>query len=197
MIVVNPMPVRAIALLSLVLAASAQTYTIKTFACGALPENVAGTYTSLSAISGMAIDHAGNLYLALGGYDVVLRLDAGTNVLTRAAGTGIAGFGGDNGPATSAELSNPTAVAVDSAGNLYIADANNSRIRMVSTAGVITTFAGSGTSGYNDGPASAAQFDWPADLAIAPSGDLYVADFYKQYDAFPAINVLLIRLPQS
>jgi len=180
MTVVLTLQVRAVAILISGLALSAQTYSIKTFAGGALPENVAGTSASLSVVSGMAIDHGGNLYLALGDYDVVLRLDAGTSMLTRAAGTGVAGFAGDNGPATSATLSNPTAVAVDSAGNLYIADANNSRIRMVSTAGVITTFAGSGTSGYTDGPASAAQFNWPADLAMGPSGDLYVADFYNQ-----------------
>jgi uncharacterized protein (TIGR03437 family) len=181
---VNSMPVRAAALLASVFAisAAAQTYTIKTFAGGGLPRNVAGPSASLSAISGLAVDPAGNMYLALGDYHIVLRLDANTAVLTGVAGTGTAGFGGDNGPATSALLNNPTAVAVDGAGNLYIADAGNSRIRMVSAAGVITTFAGSGTPGFTPDPtpATSAQFNGLADLAIAPSGDLYVADFYNQ-----------------
>jgi uncharacterized protein (TIGR03437 family) len=176
------MPQRTIALLISVLAASAQTYTIKTFAGGALPQNIPGPSASLSAVGGMAVDRAGNLYLAQGGYNVVLRMDAATSVLTCVAGTGIPGFAGDNGPATSALLNNPTAVALDSAGNLYIADANNSRIRVVSPAGVIATFAGNGVAGYggDNGPAAAAQFNWPADLALSPSGDLYVADFYNQ-----------------
>ena len=178
------MPVRAAALLASVFAvtAAAQTYTIKTFAGGGLPENVAGASASLSAISGMAVDRGGNLFLALGDYNIVLRLDANTAVLTGVAGTGTAGFGGDNGPAASALLNNPTAVAVDGSGNVYIADAGNSRIRVVSAAGVISTFAGNGATGFSgdNGPAIAAQFNGPADLAIAPNGDLYVADFYNQ-----------------
>ncbi len=178
------MPVRSAVLLASLFAASAaaQTYTIKPFAGGGLPQNVAGTGASLSGIGGMAIDRAGNAYLALGDYNVVLRLDAASGVLTALAGTGTAGFGGDNGPATAAMLSNPTAVAVDGAGNLYIADTGNSRIRMVSAAGIITTFAGNGTAGYSgdNGPAASAEFDGLADLAVAPSGDLYVADFNNQ-----------------
>jgi len=178
------MPVRAAALLASIFAISsaAQTYSIKTFAGGGLPENVAGASASLSAISGMAIDRTGNMFLALGDYNIVLRLDAGSGVLTGVAGTGVAGFGGDNGAATSGLLNNPTAVAVDAAGNLYIADTGNSRIRMVSAAGAISTFAGNGTAGYSGdrGPATAAEFNGPADLAISSSGDLYVADFYNQ-----------------
>ena len=178
------MSVRAVVFLAscLAISAQAQTYTVAAFAGGALPENVAGTSASLSTVGGMAIDHGGNVYLALGDYHVVLRMDAASSVLTRVAGTGTAGFGGDNGPAASALLNNPTAVAVDGAGNLYIADTNNSRIRMVSATGVITTFAGNGAAGYagDNGPAAAAQFDGPADLAIGPSGDLYVADFNNQ-----------------
>src|SRR5208283_5374957 len=114
---------------------------------GALPENITGSTASLSVISGMAIDHAGNVYLALGDYHLVLRLDAASNVLTRVAGTGIAGFSGDGASATSALLNNPTALAIDASGNLYIADSDNSRIRMVSSSGIITTFAGNGAPG--------------------------------------------------
>ena len=81
-------------------------------------------------------------------------------MITTVAGNGTPGFSGDNGPATSAQLNDPYGVAVDSAGNLYIADTDNNRIRKVSN-GVITTVAGNGTPGYSgdNGPATSAQLD--------------------------------------
>src|ERR1035441_6230665 len=82
--------------------AMAQTYTMKTFAGGALPENVDGLSASLGGINGMAVDPAGNVYLSLGDYNVVVRCDVNTAVLTRVAGNGTSGFAGDGGPATSA-----------------------------------------------------------------------------------------------
>ncbi len=84
-------------------------------------------------------------------------------MITTVAGNGTAGYSGDNGPATSAQLIYPHGVAVDSAGNLYIADTNNYRIRKVSN-GVITTIAGNGTSGFSgdNGPATSAQLSDPA-----------------------------------
>ena len=164
-------------------AALAQTYTLKTFAGGALPENVPGASASLGAVYGIAIDNLGNLFLSLGDYHIVVRVDANTGVVTCVAGTGTAGYNGDNIPAASAQLSGPTGLAVDAAGNLYIADAGNFRVRMVSlSGGIITTIAGNGTQGYSvgNGLAANAQFNGLADLAVDSSANLYIADFYNQ-----------------
>src|ERR1035437_8017753 len=98
-------------------------------------------------------------------------------VITTVAGSGTGGFSGDNGPATSAQLYLPLGVAVDSAGNLYIADNGNERIRKVSN-GVITTVAGSGTGGFSgdNGPATSAQLAFPAGIAVDSTGNLYIGD---------------------
>src|SRR5271157_5670612 len=88
--------------------ALAQTYTMKTFAGGALPENVAATSASLGGIYGIAVDRTGNVLLSLGDYDLVLRVDAASGTLARVAGNGTMGFSGDNGPAIGAQLSSPT-----------------------------------------------------------------------------------------
>jgi len=151
-----------------------QTYTISTFAGGALPVDIPATSASLSPRY-VASDRAGNLFFV--DRNIVLRLDAATGILTRVAGNGTTGFSGDNGPATSAQLYFPTGVAVDSAGNLYIADADNFRIRKVSN-GVITTVAGNGFGGYSgdNGPASSARLDDPQGLAVDSAGNLYIAD---------------------
>ena len=92
------------------------------------------------------------------------------------AGNGTPGFGGDGGPAISAQLA-PTAVAVDSAGNLYIADTDNYRVRKVSN-GVITTVAGNGAWGFSgdNGPATSAQLAGPPGVAVDAAGNLYIAD---------------------
>lgn len=98
-------------------------------------------------------------------------------VIATIAGTGVAGFGGDNGPAVSAQLSSPYGLAVDNAGNLYIADSGNSRVRRISN-GVITTVAGNGTFGSegDGGPAASAQLSGPFAVALDAAGSLYVAD---------------------
>ena len=101
--------------------------------------------------------------------------------MTLVAGNGTPGCSGDNGPATSAQLDYPSGVAVDSAGNLYIADTYNHRIRKVSN-GVITTVAGNGTAGFSgdNGPATSAQLNYPAGVAVDSAGNLYIADTYNQ-----------------
>src|ERR1051326_2716365 len=81
---------------------SGQTYNISTIAGGAVPENIPGTSARLGIVDGIALDPAGNTYILLGGYHIVVRQDALTGVLTRVAGNGTLGFSGDNGPATSA-----------------------------------------------------------------------------------------------
>jgi uncharacterized protein (TIGR03437 family) len=171
------------ALLTLVIASTgiAQTYSMKTFAGGALPENVAAASASLGGIYGIATDRAGNVFLSLGDYDLVLRVDAATGTLIRVAGNGSRGFSGDNGAAASAQLSGPGGLAIDTAGNLYLADANNYRVRMVAN-GAISTVAGSGAQGYGgDGEAAiGASFNGLAGIAIDHAGNLYVADFFNQ-----------------
>ncbi len=174
------LPVLALLTFAAAGSAIAQTYSMKTFAGGALPANVAATSASLGGIYGIAVDGSGSLFLSLGEYDLVVRVDA-TGTLTRVAGNGTRGFGGDNGPAASAQLSSPRGLAIDAAGNLYVADGNNSRIR-VAVNGVIRTLAGSGEQGYSgDGDAALkAAFNGLAAIAIDRAGNVYVADFFNQ-----------------
>jgi len=153
-----------------------QTYTISTFAGGALPVNIPGMSASLGyAPRYLAADQAGDVFFVY--ENTVLRLDAATNVLTLVAGTGASGFSGDNGPATSAQLNGPTGLAVDSNGSLYIADTLNNRIREVS-GGVIATVAGTGTPGFggDKGQATSALLNGPTGVAVDSNGILYIAD---------------------
>ncbi|MGW4596232.1 NHL domain-containing protein [Streptomyces sp. NPDC004457] len=94
------------------------------------------------------------------------------------AGTGAAGFGGDNGPAVSAQVNRPYGVAVDSTGTLYFSDFQNHRIRRITTDGRISTVAGTGVAGFggDNGPAVSAQLNWPREIAVDRAGDIYVVD---------------------
>ena len=141
------------------------------------------TSAALSQPSSVSVDAAGNLYIADTLNNRVRRVDAATGTIRTVAGTGTAGFGGDGGPAAEAPLFAPGGVAVDAAGNLYIADTHNQRIRRVEAdTGVITTVAGTGTFGYagDDGPATSAQLNLPAGLAVDAAGNVYIADTHNQ-----------------
>ncbi|HZO57319.1 MAG TPA: hypothetical protein VFB63_31705, partial [Bryobacteraceae bacterium] len=109
----------------------------------------------------------------------VWRISPGEEMPVRIAGTGVAGFSGDDGPAIDAQLSSPTRLALDVDGNLFIADSGNNRIRRIdSTTGVIHTFAGNGEAawGGDEGPAAAAGIAAPEGIALDRSGKLYVSD---------------------
>jgi len=127
---------------------------------------------------GVAVDGAGNLYIADTVNNRIRKVTAGTGYISTVAGNGTGSFSGDGGAATSAEIYRPGGVAVDGAGNLYIADTGNNRIRKVTAAGIISTVAGSGASGYSgDGAAAtAAKLQGPASIAVDGSGNLYIAD---------------------
>ncbi len=104
------------------------------------------------------MDAAGNLFIADYSNNRIRKVTR-DGVISTVAGNGIRGFSGDGGPATSAQLSYPSGVAVDTAGNLFIADYSNNRIRKVTPAGMISTAAGDGTPGFSGdgGPATSAQ----------------------------------------
>ncbi len=145
------------------------------------------TQAAIAFPSGVAVDAKGNLYFADKTNNRVRKVDT-KGVITTFAGTGKAGFSGDGGPATSAKLGlNLTSafqgVAVDSAGNVYIADPQNNRIRMVNTAGIISTFAGNGTGfatgslGNGDGGSpTAASVMTPYGVKVDSAGNVYIAD---------------------
>ncbi len=98
--------------------------------------------------------------------------------ITTFAGNGTAGFSGDGGQATQAQINRVVGLAADAEGNIYLAEENNNRVRKVDTNGVISTFAGTGVAGYSGdgGPASQAQLNGPLGVCVAPSGDIYVND---------------------
>lgn len=133
----------------------------------------------LDSPAGVAVDAAGNIYIADTHNNRIRKVTSGT--ITTIAGTGAAGFSGDGGAAASALLNLPTALAVDTAGNLYIADTNNHRIRKISGT-VITTVAGDGEQLYlNDGVAAThTGLDSPSGIAVDAAGNLYIADTLNQ-----------------
>jgi sugar lactone lactonase YvrE len=124
---------------------------------------------------GLAIDETGNLYVSVG--HRVRKVDP-SGLITTVAGNGSDGFSGDGGPATSASLNAPSGLAIDAAGNLYIADKWNHRIRKVDISGIITTVAGDGTRGFggDGGPAIDAYLNSPVGVAVDADGNLYIAD---------------------
>ena len=131
----------------------------------------------LSRDRGVAVDASGNVYISNIDNNYVRKVDA-TETVSIIAGTKEPGYAGDDGPAVRAQLNYPAAVAVDKAGNVYIADTGNHRIRRVDTSGTITTIAGTGEPGYggDGGPAAEAQLASPIALAVDSSGNIYIAD---------------------
>lgn len=136
-----------------------------------------------SVFSGLATDSSGNVYVAESGTRLILQVTAAGNVSIVAGNLNLpAGFSGDGGPAINATLNNASAVAVDSAGNLYIADTGNNRIRKVTTVGTISTVAGNGSGAFtgDGGPAINAALNQPDGIAVDPSGNFFISDTGNQ-----------------
>jgi uncharacterized protein (TIGR03437 family) len=130
---------------------------------------------------GLALDSAGNLYIADSANNRIRKVDTSGTIGTVAGGALLPGFSGDGGPATSAALFLPGGVAVDSSGNIFIADVANNRIRKVNPAGVISTVVGNGTKGFSgDGGAATAAmlnlFGAHTGLGVDSAGNLYIPD---------------------
>jgi len=132
---------------------------------------------AVDPIAGLAIDKAGNLYVADSGNNRVRSISA-SGLIATVAGNGAPSYSGDGGPATAAGLNRPSGLAIDNSGNLYIADTGNNRVRKVTDSGVITTVAGNGQQGFGgDGSAAIdAQLNSPQGLAVDSTGRLYIAD---------------------
>jgi len=136
------------------------------------------TLARLNRPQGIHLASNGDLYIADALNSAIRKVAAVTGIITTYAGTGTAGFSGDGGAATSAQLNAPEAMHLNSVGDLYIADTVNNRIRRVSSGGTITTVAGTGTAGSagDGGSATAAQLDTPRGIAIGSNGAYYIGD---------------------
>jgi sugar lactone lactonase YvrE len=147
---------------------------------------------------GIVVDSAGNVYITDSGNNRVRKIDT-RGIITTFAGALLAGSPGDGGPATSARLSRPSALALDNAGNLYIAELTGARVRKVDSAGIISTVAGNGSFGFSGdgGPATSASFNAPTGLAVDSAGNLYIGDNTSQrvrkVDTSGIINTIIGR----
>jgi sugar lactone lactonase YvrE len=120
---------------------------------------------------------SGDLYIADSGNERIRRVDPSGTIST-IAGTGVQGFSGDGGPALAAQFDGPRGLAGDGAGNLYVADDNNHRVRRIDPSGIVTTLAGTGTAAFSGdgGPARAAELNHPRGVAVDSRGSVFIAD---------------------
>ena len=140
-------------------------------------DGAAANAAKLNNPADVAVDLKGNLFIADQLNECIRKVDP-TGIITTYAGNNTAGFRGDGGAATAAQLFDPEGIVVDTAGNLFISDVGNERIRMVNDTGMITTIAGNGTGAYSGdgGPPTAAELWFPQGLAVSRKGNLYIAD---------------------
>ena len=164
---------------------TASTGTISTVAgngtCGYAGDGKAATSAELFEPSGVAVDSANNIYIADWDNSRIRKITVSTGIISTVAGNGTRGFSGDGGKATSAKMNSPFGVALDSAGNIYIADVDNYRIRKVTVStGIISTVAGNGTAGFSGdgGKATSAELQGPSGVAVDTASNIYIADSY-------------------
>jgi trimeric autotransporter adhesin len=137
-----------------------------------------GTNASIGIVYGLAVDNSGNIYFSDFLFSVV-RMVNPYGIISTVAGSATAGFSGDRGPATQAAMFGPMGLAVDSTSNLYVADSLNNRVRVVSSSGIITTFAGNGTYSVvrSTGSAIGLPLGDPEGLALDSSGNLFITSY--------------------
>ena len=152
------------------------------------------TSASLSLPTSVALDGAGNLYIADTNNNCIRKVTTDQVIHTVAGQCSYALFQGDGGPAIAAKLNKPYSVAVDAQGSIYFSDTQNDRIRKVTPDGIINTIAGNGTQGFRDGPALQAEFYGPSGIALDASGSLYIADKsnFRIRKLLPSGNVVTV-----
>ncbi len=151
-----------------------------TGAAGYSGDGYAATNATFNFPNMIVMDHLGNMFIADQQNSAIRKIST-SGIVTTVAGTGAAGYNGDNIPAISAELNYPDGVGIDDSGNVIIADMHNSRVRKVNSAGIITTIGGTGVIGYSGdgGPATAAMLSAPANLTVY-HGNIYIVDQQEQ-----------------
>lgn len=140
-------------------------------------DGAAATAAQLNSPEGVTVDGSGNIFI-FDGYNFRIRKVDGAGIISTIAGNGVSGFSGDGSAATAAQIGGGQGLATDASGNVYVCDHDNQRIRKITSSGIISTVAGSGTAGYSGdgGSALLAELNGPITVSLDPTGNLYIAD---------------------